>query len=109
LITTQSSYYICNSIKSQLVYKIFPLFVFFIDSFTGSEVRIQDGEMPLAYIAVAVEGAGWPNPDNIPLMVANTLIGSWDRSHGGTGPMSSQLAVECSRGNLCTSFQVLFI
>lgn len=63
--------------------------------------------MPQAHIAVAVEGAGWPNPDNIPLMVANTLIGSWDRTHGGgSGSMASKLAVECARGALCNSFQV---
>jgi len=36
--------------------------------------------MPFAHVAIAVEGCGWTNPDNIPLMVANTLIGSWDRS-----------------------------
>ena len=36
--------------------------------------------MPLAHVAVAVEGCGWTDPDNIPLMVANTLIGNWDRS-----------------------------
>lgn len=70
-------------------------------------MRISDNEMPQAHIAVAVEGAGWPNPDNIPLMVANTLIGSWDRTlGGGSGGMSSKLAVECSRGALCNSFQV---
>jgi len=39
--------------------------------------------MPLAHIAIAVEAAGWSDPDTIPLMVANTLIGNWDRSFGG--------------------------
>lgn len=39
--------------------------------------------MPLAHIAIAVEAAGWSHPDTIPLMVANTLIGNWDRSFGG--------------------------
>jgi processing peptidase subunit beta len=73
--------------------------------FTGSEVRVRDDEMPLAHVAIAIEGAGWPNPDNIPLMVANTLIGSWDRSHGGGSGMASQLAVECLRGALCNNFQ----
>jgi mitochondrial-processing peptidase subunit beta len=70
-------------------------------------VRISENEMPQAHIAIAVEGAGWPNSDNIPLMVANTLIGSWDRSHGGgSGGMASRLALECARGALCNSFQV---
>ncbi len=45
----------------------------------GSDVRVRDDSMPYAHVAIAVEGCGWSNPDNIPLMVANTLIGSWDR------------------------------
>merc|ERR1712200_378371 len=40
--------------------------------YTGADVRIRDDGMPLAHVAVAVEGCGWENPDNIPLMVANT-------------------------------------
>jgi len=48
--------------------------------FTGSDVRVRDDSLPLAHIAMAVEGCGWKDSDNIPLMVANTLIGSWDRS-----------------------------
>lgn len=39
--------------------------------------------MPLAHIAISVEAVGWSHPDTIPLMVANTLIGNWDRSFGG--------------------------
>merc|ERR1712142_1090015 len=40
--------------------------------YTGSDIRARDDSMPLAHIALAVEGCGWTNPDNIPLMVANT-------------------------------------
>lgn len=43
--------------------------------FTGSDIRVRDDDMPFVYGAVAVEGAGWDNPDNIPLMVANTVRG----------------------------------
>merc|ERR1711942_102490 len=39
--------------------------------YTGSDVRVRDDTMPLAHVAIAVEGCGWTNPDNIPLMVAN--------------------------------------
>nr|AMW91809.1 mitochondrial-processing peptidase subunit beta-like protein [Dermanyssus gallinae] len=60
--------------------------------YTGSEVRVRDDDMPFAHVAIAIEGAGWTNPDNIPLMVANTMIGSWDRSHGGGANASSRLA-----------------
>lgn len=41
--------------------------------FTGSDIRIRDDDMPFIYGAMAVEGAGWDSPDNIPLMVANTV------------------------------------
>lgn len=47
------------------------------------QIRIRDDKMPLAHLAIAVEAAGWSDPDTIPLMVANTLIGNWDRSFGG--------------------------
>uniref|UniRef100_A0A4W4HE25 Mitochondrial-processing peptidase subunit beta n=1 Tax=Electrophorus electricus TaxID=8005 RepID=A0A4W4HE25_ELEEL len=50
--------------------------------FTGSEIRVSDNKMPLAHIVIAVEAVGWSHPDTIPLMVANTLIGNWDRSFG---------------------------
>ncbi|XP_052062403.1 mitochondrial-processing peptidase subunit beta-like [Mytilus californianus] len=73
--------------------------------FTGSEVRVRDDTMPLAHIAIAVEGCGWTNPDNIALMVANTLIGSWDRSFGAGANMASQLASQSASMNLCHSFQ----
>lgn len=65
-------------------------------NFTGSEYRVRDDSLPLVHFAIAVEGSGWANQDHIPLMVANTLIGSWDRSQGGGVNNSSNLA------NICT-------
>ncbi|KAK7896870.1 hypothetical protein WMY93_022195 [Mugilogobius chulae] len=73
--------------------------------FTGSEIRVRDDKMPLAHIALAVEAVGWSHPDTIPLMVANTLIGNWDRSFGGGVNLSSKLAQMACQGNLCHSFQ----
>nr|XP_005995352.2 PREDICTED: mitochondrial-processing peptidase subunit beta [Latimeria chalumnae] len=73
--------------------------------FTGSEIRVRDDKMPLAHIAIAVEAVGWSHPDTIPLMVANTLIGNWDRSFGGGVNLSSKLAQVTCQGNLCHSFQ----
>lgn len=60
--------------------------------FTGSEVRVRDDSLPLAHVAIAVEGCGWTDQDNIPLMVANTLVGAWDRSQGGGANNASNLA-----------------
>ncbi|KAM9327416.1 mitochondrial-processing peptidase subunit beta [Pholidichthys leucotaenia] len=73
--------------------------------FTGSEIRVRDDKMPLAHIAVAVAAVGWSHPDTIPLMVANTLIGNWDRSFSGGMNLSSRLAQMACQGNLCHSFQ----
>lgn len=61
--------------------------------------------MPLCHVALAVEGCGWENPDNIALMVANTLIGSWDRSLGGGRNLSSRLAATQADDPVCHSFQ----
>ena len=47
------------------------------------QIRVRDDKMPLAHVAIAMEAVGWAHPDTIPLMVANTLIGNWDRSFGG--------------------------
>nr|XP_033815513.1 mitochondrial-processing peptidase subunit beta [Geotrypetes seraphini] len=74
-------------------------------NFTGSEIRVRDDKMALAHIALAVEAVGWAHPDTIPLMVANTLIGNWDRSFGGGVNLSSKLAQMACHGNLCHSFQ----
>lgn len=57
--------------------RIFSSVVLF--SFSGSEIRIRDDEMPLAHIAVAVESPGLAHADTIPLNVASTIIGNWDR------------------------------
>jgi len=73
--------------------------------YTGSDVRVRDDSMPFAHVALAVEGAGWTNPDNIPLMVANTIIGSWDRSMGGGTHNVSNLAHLAAKHNACVSFQ----
>lgn len=51
------------------------------------------------------KGAGWAEADNIPLMVANTLLGAWDRSQGGGVNNASSLAKSCAEDNLCHSYQ----
>lgn len=64
--------------------------------FTGSEIRVRDDAMPLAHVAIAVEGPGWKDPDNIPLMVANIIVGSWDRSHGAGVNSGNRMAAACA-------------
>lgn len=73
--------------------------------FTGSDLRYRDDSMPFVYAALAVEGVGWQHPDNIPLMVANTLIGSWDRTHGSGMNAPSRLTQRLGWGGEVQSFQ----
>lgn len=44
---------------------------------------MRDDDLPLAHVAIAVEGASAASPDIIPLMVANSVIGSFDLTYGG--------------------------
>jgi processing peptidase subunit beta len=55
-----------------------PVKKYFIN-LTGSEIRVRDDDMPLAHIALAVESPGLAHADTIPLMVASTIVGNWDR------------------------------
>ncbi|XP_012259808.1 mitochondrial-processing peptidase subunit beta [Athalia rosae] len=73
--------------------------------YTGSDVRVRDDSIPLAHVAIAIEGAGWSDADNIPLMVANTLIGAWDRGQGGGANNATRLAKACAEDGLCHSYQ----
>ena len=38
--------------------------------------------MPLAHLAIAFKGSSWTDPRSIPLMVAQSILGSWNRSIG---------------------------
>lgn len=73
--------------------------------YTGSEVRVRDDTMPLAHVAIAVEGCGWCDADNIVLMIANTLLGAWDRSQGGGSNNASKFAQTVFGQNLAHSYQ----
>ncbi|CAG8541191.1 1681_t:CDS:2 [Paraglomus occultum] len=73
--------------------------------FTGSEVRIRNDELPQAHIALAVEGVGWTSPDYYPLLVAQSIIGTWDRSLGSAPNLSSRLSYFIHKHKLANSFQ----
>lgn len=79
--------------------------------FTGSQMLVRDDAMPFAHIAIAVEGVGANNPDMIPLSIATSLIGSWDRTYGGGANHSSRLAriaVENKLGHSFRSFNTCY-
>ena len=56
--------------------------------FTGSDVRVRDPDLPKLHFAVAFKGASWTDPDAIPLMVIQSIIGAWNnRGQGGALPL----------------------
>ncbi|CAO2826012.1 unnamed protein product [Amaranthus hypochondriacus] len=61
-------------------------------TFTGSEVRMIDDDIPLAQFAVAFNGASYTDPDSIALMVIQSMLGSWNKNAGGGKHMGSELA-----------------
>ncbi|ORX55783.1 hypothetical protein DM01DRAFT_1026643 [Hesseltinella vesiculosa] len=71
--------------------------------FSPSEFRLRKSD-PLAHIAVAVEGASWTSPDYFPLLVMQSIIGSWDRSLGATGHNVEGLSSVMHHHQLANSF-----
>ncbi|RLN97133.1 hypothetical protein BBJ28_00015156, partial [Nothophytophthora sp. Chile5] len=59
--------------------------------FLGSDVRVKDDSMPLAHLAIAFEGFSWTSEHSFPLLIMQTLLGSWDRTSGAGMNMSSKL------------------
>jgi mitochondrial-processing peptidase subunit beta len=73
--------------------------------FTGSEVRVRNDELPQAHIALAVESVGWTSQDYYPMLVAQAIIGTWDRSLGSASHSSSRLSNIIHKNHLANSFQ----
>eukprot|EP01024_Parvocaulis_polyphysoides_P039691 TRINITY_DN35907_c0_g1_i1.p1 TRINITY_DN35907_c0_g1~~TRINITY_DN35907_c0_g1_i1.p1 ORF type:complete len:554 (+),score=96.07 TRINITY_DN35907_c0_g1_i1:117-1664(+) len=59
--------------------------------FTGSEIRIREPDMPV-HFAVAFKGASWTDPDSIPLMVMQTMIGVYDGKRDAAKHLRSKFA-----------------
>ncbi|RKP06962.1 Metalloenzyme, LuxS/M16 peptidase-like protein [Thamnocephalis sphaerospora] len=72
--------------------------------FVGSDLRIRNDALPQAHMALAVEGVGWSHKDYLPLLVMQTIVGSWDRGLGAATHLSSRLSGEISKDNLANSF-----
>ena len=87
-----------------------PTLCYILDAITKERLLLLQGCVCYCLFYVGnnkknCKGCGWTNPDNIPLMVANTLIGNWDRSMGGGANNSSPLAKYCHDKGFAHSFQ----
>ncbi|XP_063718453.1 mitochondrial-processing peptidase subunit beta-like [Symsagittifera roscoffensis] len=71
----------------------------------GKEVPGLD----IANVVFTVEGVAWANPDIIPLMIGNMLIGAWDRGSSNQSANflspENKLAAACLNEGLCYSYQ----
>lgn len=72
--------------------------------YTGSEVRMQDDTMDTAHMVISVEGASWTSPAYIPLLLVQSIVGSWNRGMAGGANLSSRLAQVVSQNDLAKSF-----
>ncbi|KND03123.1 mitochondrial processing peptidase [Spizellomyces punctatus DAOM BR117] len=72
--------------------------------FVGSDLRARYDDHPTAHVALAVEGVSWTSPDYWALLVAQSIIGSWDRSLGAAPHVSSKLAQNLHKWGLANSF-----
>lgn len=72
--------------------------------FTGSDKRIRYDSMKEAHVALAFEGASWTSEFAFPLMLMQTILGSWNRTSAGGRNISSRLAVDVAEQDLALSF-----
>ena len=72
--------------------------------FIGSEVRMRDDTIPTANIAIAVEGVSWKDPDYFTALVAQAIIGNFDRAMGNAPHLGSKLSTVLHQHQLANSF-----
>lgn len=72
--------------------------------YTGAEVRVRNDDMETAHVVIALKGASFKSPDYFPLLVAQTIVGSWDRSMADGYYLSSPLAQNVAHNSLAHSF-----
>ena len=65
--------------------------------------------LDIAHVVFTVEGVGWANPDIIPLMIGNMMVGAWDRGSSNQSANfispHNQLAAAALNETLCYSYQ----
>ncbi|KAL2154679.1 hypothetical protein VTH82DRAFT_3355 [Thermothelomyces myriococcoides] len=72
--------------------------------FIGSDVRIRDDTIPTANIAIAVEGVSWNDPDYFTALVAQAIVGNYDKALGNAPHQGSKLSGIVHKNDLANSF-----
>lgn len=71
--------------------------------FTGSDIRVRFDSDNTAHIALAFEGASWTSEYAFPLMLLQTMLGSYDRSSGLGKNVASAMCQEVAQHELAHS------
>jgi len=72
--------------------------------FTGSDKRIRYDSMKEAHVALAFQGASWTSEYSLPLMLMQTILGSWSRTSAAGRNAGSKLAIDVADHDLAHSF-----
>lgn len=72
-------------------------------NFIGSDVRIRFDNDSMAHVALAFEGVSWTSEYAFPLMLLQTMLGSYDRSQGLGKNVASKLCQEIAQFDLAHS------
>lgn len=75
-----------------------------LPDFVGSDVRVRDDTIPTANIALAVEGVSWKDDDYFTALVAQAIVGNWDRAMGNAPYLGSKLSSIVGHHGLANSF-----
>ena len=71
--------------------------------FTGSDVRIRFDSDDTAHVALAFEGASWTSEYAFPLMIMQTMLGSYNRASGLGKNVASKMCQEVAEHELAHS------
>lgn len=72
--------------------------------FIGSDVRVRDDTIPTANIAIAVEGVSWNDDDYFTALVAQAIVGNYDKALGNAPHQGSKLSGFVHKNDLANSF-----
>jgi len=71
--------------------------------FTGSDIRVKFDSDSTAHIALAFEGASWTSEYSFPLMLMQTILGSYDRLSGLGRNVACKMPQEIAQNELAHS------
>eukprot|EP00878_Enallax_costatus_P000634 GHUV01000737.1.p1 GENE.GHUV01000737.1~~GHUV01000737.1.p1 ORF type:complete len:493 (+),score=146.57 GHUV01000737.1:128-1606(+) len=72
--------------------------------YTGSSVMDRHPDQQQCCMALAFRGAAWTDPDSIPLMVMQTMLGGWDRNNTSGKHAGSLLTQKIATDELADAF-----